>query len=109
MKGGGEGGRSCNLLLRRHLVLSPVYNTIKVLPLGAPSFVNNLGVCAGLPDGGRKPSLIEFVNHVMIYENTYAFVMLIKSKLDLIRNMEVNSSSLYHIFVAVVLCRAANV
>lgn len=38
------GGRSCNLLLRRHLVLSPVYNIIKVVPLGAPSFVNNLGV-----------------------------------------------------------------
>ncbi len=40
----GGGGRSCNLLLRRHLVLSPVYNIIKVVPLGAPSFVNNLGV-----------------------------------------------------------------
>lgn len=40
----GGCGRSCNLLLRRHLVLSPVYNIIKVVPLGAPSFVNNLGV-----------------------------------------------------------------
>lgn len=40
----GGGGRSYNLLLRRHLVLSPVYNIIKVVPLGAPSFVNNLGV-----------------------------------------------------------------
>lgn len=64
-------------------------------------------MCAGLPDGGRKPSLIEFVNHVMIYENTYAFVMLIKSKLDVIRNTEVNSASLYHIF-AVVLRRGAS-
>lgn len=29
--------RSCNLLLRRHLVLSPVYNIIKVPPSGGPA------------------------------------------------------------------------
>lgn len=40
----GGGKRPYNLLLRKHLVVSPVYNIIKVVPLGAPGFVNNLGV-----------------------------------------------------------------
>lgn len=45
----GGGGRSYNLLLRRHLVLSPVYNIIKVVPLGVPGFVNNVGVVLAWP------------------------------------------------------------
>lgn len=44
-------------------------------PPHPPGFVNNLDARpAGPPGGGRKPSLIEFVNHAMIYESAFAFV-----------------------------------
>lgn len=98
----GVGGRSCNLLLRRHLVLSPVYNIIKVSPLGAPSFVNNLGVCWSA--WWRQEALTYWVckpcddlrEHLCV-RHAHLIKYSPSLWLALIKNMEVNSASLHHV------------